>query len=150
LYTSKQHALPDRAGVGGVGDRQGEGGLLGAGEGAGGDTGGLAQRLGVVRGVLLGLGTQAHRHHERRLETGRRGQLRHLALGTGGAESLQDTGEPAVVRLVHGLGARCDDWSGLGSRALGDTDHDRVGPQAGRRGGAESESSHGGEISLPM
>ncbi len=145
----EQGALRDRAGVRGVGDRQGEGGLPGPGEGTGGDAGGLAQRLTVVGAVpgAVGRGAQAHRHHERGLEAGGGGELRHLALGTGGTEGLQDAGELAVVRLVHGLGARCHDRS-LG--ALGDTDHDRVGPQAGRRGGAESESSHGGEISLPM
>ncbi|CAM5536355.1 hypothetical protein SALBM311S_01945 [Streptomyces alboniger] len=151
LYASKlyapKNALRDRAGVGGVRERQRERGLLGAGEGAGRDAGGLAECLRVEPGVLLGLGAQAHRHHERRLEACRCGQLRHFALGTGGAEGFQDAGEFAVVRLVHGLGARCDDRA-FGT--LGNTDHDRVGPQAGRRGGAESESSHGGEISLPL
>ncbi|CAM5398223.1 hypothetical protein STENM36S_09487 [Streptomyces tendae] len=143
---AQQHALGDETGVGGLGERQGEGGLLGAGQGTGGRTGGPAQRLGVETGVLLGLGTEAHRHHDGRLEAGRSGQLRDLALGAGRAEGLQDAGEPAVVRLVHGLGARGD---GRAACALGDADHDRVGPEAGRRGGGESESSHGGEISLP-
>ncbi len=152
---AEQDALADRSERAGAVDGQRERGLLRPGERAGGHAGGLAQRLGVVAAAVLavlavlvgGLRAEAHRHHERGLEAGRRGQLRQLALGTRGAEGLQDAGQLAVVRLVHGLGARRDDGP-LG--ALGDTDHDRVGPQAGRRGGAESQSSHGGEISLPM
>jgi hypothetical protein len=157
---AEQDALGDRTDGARAVDRQGERGLLGAGERAGGHAGGLAQRLGVVAlaalGVLvLGLGVrlraQADRHHEGCLEARRSGQLRQLALGTRGAEGFQDAGQLAVVRLVHGLGARRnDEVPRPGSSALGDTDHDRVGPQAGRRGGAESQSSHGGEISLPM
>ena len=58
-----------------------------------------------------------------------------------------NAGQAAVVCLVQGFGTR-GDHGALG--ALGDTDHDRVGPKAGRRGGAESQSSHGGEFSLPM
>lgn len=151
---AEQHALADRADGGGVLDRQREGGLLGADEGAGGGARRLAQDLGVegspVR-VLFGLRAQAHRHHDRGLEAGGRGQLGHLALGAGGTERLQDARELAVVGLVHGLGAgRHDQVPRCGAGALGHTDHDRIGPKTGRRGGAESESSHGGEFSLPM
>lgn len=144
---AERRALRQDARVGGVGDRQGEDGLLGTGERAGRGTGRAAQRLGTERVVLLRDGSESDGHDDGRLEAGRRGQLRHLALAAGCAEGLQDPGECAVVRLVHGLGTRCDDRA-LG--ALRDTDDDRVGPQAGRRGGAESQSSHCGEISLPL
>ena len=75
------------------------------------------------------------------------GQLGHLALGAGRAERLQDGGELAVERLVHGLGARGDDGA-LG--ALGHADDEGVRAQRRGGGGAESQSSHGGGFSLPL
>lgn len=112
---------------------------------------GATQCLRVVRVVLLRDRAEPDRDDDGDLETGRCGKLGHFALGTGGAQGLQDGGELSVERLVHGLGARCDDQGpGLGPSALGDADDECVGAQRRRTCGAESESSHGGEFSLPL
>ena len=74
------------------------------------------------------------------------GQLGDLALGARCAEGFQHGGELSVERLVHGLGARGDDGA-LG--ALRHADDEGVGAQRRGAGSAESQSSHGGEVSLP-
>ena len=152
LYAAKAYApssapsatAPTSAGVP---DGQRERGLLGAGQRTGGDTGGPAQRLG---GVEPSFGRGAPRPTA--TTSG--------ALKPAGAGSLVTSPSapeaPSVSRTSASLpsyalstaSAPGATHGALG--ALGDTDHDGVGPQAGRGGGAESESSHGGEISLPI
>lgn len=144
---AEQCALGDGLGVLDRRDRQREAGLLRTGQRTRGGTGGAAQCLAVECRVLLRDRTESDRDDDRDLETVRRVELGHFALGTGGAQGLQDGGELSAERLVHGLGARCDDRA-LGS--LGDADDECVGAQRRRTGSAESESSHGGEISLPL
>ncbi|CAM5480470.1 hypothetical protein STANM309S_05989 [Streptomyces tanashiensis] len=144
---AEQGALGDGGGVLGGEDRQRERGLLRAGQGAGGGAGGATQGLGVEGLAVLGGGAQADGQDDGGLETGGGGQLRRLTFGTRGAQGLQDGGEPAVEGLVDGLGARGDDQRLPGLR---EPDDEGVGAQSRRAGSAESESSHGGEISLPL
>ncbi len=79
--------------------------LLDAGEGAGRDARGLAQRLRVVGAVLGGL-AEADREHDRGLHAVRRGHLGRLALGAGRAQGLQHGGQLAAEGRVHGFRSR--------------------------------------------
>ena len=144
---AEQRALGDRGGRLGVLDGQGEGGLLGAGQRAGG---GCPRRGAAPRrrtpSSFSGAAPRPTASTTGALRPAGGGQLGHLALGTRGAEGLQHGGELAVERLVHGLGAGGDD-DALG--ALGHADDDGVGAQPSRRQSAESQSSHGGEGPVP-
>lgn len=130
---TQQGALRDGPGVLGGLRRQREAGLLRTLQRTRGAARRPAQCLGVVRVALRRDRTQPDRDHDRGLEAGRSGELGHLALGTRGAQGLQDGGELAVERLVHGLGARCHDQApSLGSGVLGDADDECVGAQRRR------------------